>query len=132
MIKSIRIYTWLVVFLGMMSLTWAEGDMPSLPADILRIQATTRNAWVLWLPSVMIYDLSNQNIDDANKIDMVVTDSQGRDATIPVSKSVIKRLNLESGDFLTISHHHTGSLFSKDKEEVVYLIAPKGILDYSR
>jgi hypothetical protein len=116
-----------VLFFGVGQVVFADPTFP-LPADVVQFQATDQMKWLIWMPFVMIYDLSIQNPSDPNKIDMVITDSQGRDATIPVTKSVIKRLKLESGDFLNMMHHKTGSVLIKDQDAVVNVIAPKGVM----
>lgn len=107
----------------MIQITYAQNPIPNY-LDTTSFQIAQKLSWLLWMPSVVVFDVSSPNRIDRNKIDMIVVDSQGRDAIITISKVAADKAELHQGDDLRVTRYNTGSMLSKNQKPVIYLLNP--------
>jgi len=113
----------IIVLTGIIQITCANAATPIHP-ETTSIQLAQKLSWLILTPSVLVYDLTDINRQDKNKIDMIVIDSQGRNATITIPKIAAVNVALQQGDDLKLTHDSTGSVLSKDNIPIIYLLNP--------
>lgn len=113
----------IIALTGMIHTACIYAATPNQP-ETTSIQLAQKLSWLTLTPSVLVYDLSDINRQDKNKIDMIVIDSQGRNATITIPKVAAVNVALQQGDDLKLTHDKTGSVLSKDNIPIIYLLNP--------